>query len=117
MKGFRRFLAEMTHYHGTTKANADSILRTGLDPKRYQSGMFRGVYLTPNLDYFGGRQPEAILAVELDDSAVLDVRDVTDADLEAIDPGYRSMSYGYRNSLIEKKPINGGWSKMKKRKF
>lgn len=98
---FRSFL-ETTYYHGTSATNAASIIKNGIDPKQYRSGLFRGFYLTPSLNYFDFHKPEAILKIEIDDSEIMDVKDVSEQDLAEEDPHYRSMSYGWRNTLIER---------------
>jgi len=89
-------------YHGTTRAAAQSILQNGIDPQRYRSGMFRGFYCTPSLNYFAVNRPEVILTIEVDPQSIMNISDITDEDLAQVDPQHRMMSYGYRNSLIEK---------------
>ncbi len=99
---FKHFMYESVFYHGTTEANAALILKNGFDPSLYRSGMFQGVYLAPSLSYFATPDPKrpAILAVDVDQSKLLDVKSITDDDMREMDPHFKMMSYGYKNSLI-----------------
>jgi len=72
--------------------------------------MFRGFYLAPSLSYFHSKAPEVILAVEIDESKIIDKDAVTDEELAKIDPHFRMMSYGYKNTLIEKYALANGYS-------
>jgi hypothetical protein len=105
---FKQWL-ETIYYHGTTPENAASILQTGIDPSKYKSGMFQGFYLTPSLSYFDG-QKKSILAIEVDDSQLLDADQVKDEELMSIDPHFKMMSPMYRNSLIKKLALKTGFS-------
>lgn len=110
---FKSFFNESIYYHGTSAVNAQSIIQNGFDFSKYQSGMFQGSYLTPNIHYFTHRMPEAILQVDIDDSQLLDVNSVTDQQLSQMDQHFRQMSYGYKNSLIQKYAKANGYSGLK----
>jgi len=93
------------YYHGTSVEAAQSILQNGVDPKRYKSGMFQGFYLSP-------RKPDrypAVLEFMIDNSKIMDKDNVSEKDLAEVDPHFRSMSYGYRNSLITKIAVQKGY--------
>lgn len=111
---FKQWL-ESIYYHGTTPENAESILKNGIDPDRYKSGMFRGFYLTPNPTYFNGFSgpKKTILAIEIDDSQILDVESVKDEDLLPIDPHFKMMSPMYKNTMIMKLALEKGYSGVK----
>lgn len=108
--GFRQWLNESVYYHGTSEENAASILQNGIDPKRYQSGMFQGFYLTPNLNYFTHSNYGAVLQFEIDDAQILNIASITDEDLDKMDSHWRSMSYGWKNSLITKLAQHRGFN-------
>ncbi len=118
MKSFKEFLNESTYYHGTSKENAESILKNGIDPSKYKSGVFKGFYLTPNLNHFKwfNKQPEVMLRIEIDDDDILDADDVKDKDLDDLyvkmnkpkeddfgyfNPSWRKFGLGYKYNLIE----------------
>lgn len=94
---FKQFL-ETWLYHGTSKAAADSIQKNGIDVSNYRSGLYKGFYLAPRLSYFlHSKQPEAILAFNIDPSKLLDADKVTDDELEAFDATFdhRSRHHPY----------------------
>jgi hypothetical protein len=108
---FKNWL-ESTYYHGTSPENAKSILKNGIDPNRYKSGMFQGFYLTPNLNYFNN-QSKTILTVNVDDNQLLDADKVNDEELFEIDPHFKMMSPMYRYHLIKKLTLSKGLSGVK----
>jgi hypothetical protein len=108
---FKQWL-ETTYYHGTSPENAESILKNGIDPSRYKSGMFQGFYLTPSIHYFDN-QNKSILAIEIDDTQLLDVDTVTDDDLATIDTHFKMMSPMYRNHLVKELALKKGFSGVK----
>ena len=111
---FRQFI-ESIYYHGTSPENAESILKNGIDPSRYKSGLFKGFYLTPNPTYFDNFDgpKKTILAVEIDDSQIFDVNSVKDVDLATIDPHFKIMSPMYKNTIITKLAQEKGFSGIK----
>ena len=77
--------------------------------------MLKGFYLTPNPTYFDGFDgpKKTILAVEIDDSQILDVESVKDEDLLPIDPHFKMMSPMYKNTIIMKLALEKGYSGVK----
>jgi hypothetical protein len=105
-------LSENVYYHGTSEENAASILTNGIDPTKYKSGMFVGFYLSPSLSYFNNIEGKwkVILAVEIDDSKIIDTGDITDKELSDLDPHFKWMSFGYKNHLMTKYALSKGYS-------
>lgn len=105
-------LSESIYYHGTSEENADLILANGIDPTKYKSGMFVGFYLSPSLSYFNNfdGKKKVILAVEVDDSKIIDTGNITDKDLSELDPNFQWMSFGYKNNLMTKYALAKGYS-------
>ena len=99
---FKEFVNESVYYHGTTPETAHLILQNGIDVSKYKSGMFQGFYLAPDLSYFTNPNPRrsVILACDVDESKLMDVKSITDKDLEEAYPGFKRMSYAYHNHLI-----------------
>jgi hypothetical protein len=98
------------YYHGTSDESAKSILAHGIDVSKYRSGMYLGFYLTPNLNYFKHRELERILEFKIDESKILDRDTITEDDLAKVDPHYRAMSFGWRNTLVKRICLEHGYS-------
>lgn len=117
MLTFKEFIENNSiYYHGTTKENAESILRNGVDTSKYQSGIYTGFYLTPSLGYFKDNSKEVILKFTINMSKIVDIHEIKDQDLENLDPHFRMMSYGYKNNLIQKFILKSGRAGLKDNK-
>lgn len=109
-------------YHGTSKENAESIIKNGIDVDRYKSGTFTGFYLTNDLSYFpkdtiGGyhhKKPDAVLKVEINPLKLLDLKDFDEKKLLDLDPHMNSPHIskppGWKNTLIQQYALKNGYS-------
>ena len=111
---FRNFI-ETVYYHATTPENAESILRTGIDVSKQRGGLFSGFYLSPHPGYFDSfsGDKKVILAVEVDDKQIMDIKDISDDDLTAADEHWRMMSPGWKNTLITRISKEKGFNGLK----
>ena len=112
-------------YHGTSKENAESIIKNGIDINRYKSGTFTGFYLTSDISYFPkdtpgtqhSKKPEAVLKIEIDASKILDLKDFDEKKLLELDPylfnPLTQSSPVWKNTLIQKYAIKNGYGGVK----